>query len=75
MELMMADFDLALNEVKPAFGVSQVRLSAGLPEPSGPVLWARGRRPSRCAQDDLTICVRGGMIEYGLAQRELMASA
>jgi len=48
MELMMADFDLALNEVKPAFGVSQ---------------------------DDLTICVRGGMIEYGLAQRELMASA
>ncbi|KAL1523361.1 hypothetical protein AB1Y20_018305 [Prymnesium parvum] len=48
MELRMADFERALGEVKPAFGISS---------------------------EDLSICVRGGMIEYGLAQRELMNSA
>ena len=44
----MADFEHALGEVKPAFGISS---------------------------EDLAICVRGRMIDYSLAQRELMSSA
>lgn len=48
MQLEMRDFERALTEVKPAFGVSS---------------------------EDLDICLRGGIIEYSPAQREMMASA